>query len=337
MSGTVRDAARYEVIKAGPRLRYFRARQSIAAESFASQVRLGLGRDPKCIPPMFLYDARGSALFEEICTLPEYYITRSEASILHGIRGELQQLVGRPGRLVELGSGSSAKTRLLLDALGGSIRYVPIDIAGALGPACEGLLADYPHLDVTGIVDTYEGGLEFLGEGQEGGSLVAFLGSSLGNFGQAEAAEFLGTVRRRLGPGDFMLLGLDLAKDAKTLEAAYDDSRGVTARFNLNLLCRMNRELGADFDVGAFGHRATYDEGRQRIAMYLRSKRRQRVEIPASGMAIQLGEGELIHTEYSHKYTIPQIRAMLGAAGFGVAKTWLDSRGYFALTLASAC
>ncbi len=328
----------YERFTAGPGLSYYRPRRAVTEGEFAREVSASLGRDPKSIPPKFFYDRRGSGLFERICSLPEYYPARTEISLLGGLAGGLPGHLDGGFRLVELGSGSSVKTRLLIDALGGSqwpVEYFPIDVSEVLEESSRRLIADYDGLSITGIVDTYEAGMEFLGKLDDRRNLVAFLGSSYGNFLPADGAAFLGALHSAMGPGDLFLIGLDMVKDAAVLEAAYDDPLGVTAEFNLNVLSRMNRELGADFDLGRFEHHSTYNAAERRIEMYVRSLADQSVRIPACGMTVRLGRGELIHTEYSYKFTPGQVRSVLRGAGFGVRQTWRDRRGYFSLTLAS--
>ncbi|CAI9831479.1 MAG: L-histidine N(alpha)-methyltransferase [Nitrosopumilus sp.] len=316
------------------RLRYFKPDGAAPSAPFAREVRDGLAGPEKRIDPRFLYDRRGSGLFERICGLDEYYLTRAETSILEAAAQEIAGIVGDGTRLVELGSGASVKTRILLDALGGSTEYVPVDVSDILEESSELLLRDYPGLRITGILDTYEGGLGLLGELGGGRSLLAFLGSSYGNFEPERGMRFLGDVRGAMAPGDHFLVGLDLVKDAGRLEAAYDDREGVTAEFNLNLLHRMNAELGADFDPSKFAHRAIYHGAEQRIGMYLVSESAQSVSVPGAGLRVDLAEGESIRTEYSHKFLPGQITAMLREAGLEEARSWTDPDGLFSLTLA---
>ena len=333
MSDVVQMGA-YKKFVIDSRLRYFKPHASEVLNTFADEVRSGLGSDPKSIPPRFFYDKKGSGLFEQICALPEYYPTRTEISLLRGARGDLSRL--GDCRLVELGSGSSVKTRLILDALScGDLEYSPIDVSDILAESSEGLLADYGNLSITGIIDTYEGGLEFLRGFDGKRNLVAFLGSSLGNLEPAAGSRFLRAVHDALKPGDMLLIGLDLAKDASILESAYNDSAGVTARFNINVLERINCELDADFDLSGFGHRAVYNRGEGRIEMYLESLADQSVTVAGSGLELTLKKGELIHTEYSYKYEKDGVRRMLCDAGFAVTRMWTDPKGYFSLTLAS--
>lgn len=317
---------------------YYRPTSGLRADDMAEAVRRGMAKRPRSIPPRFFYDLRGSELFEEICRLPEYYQTRTEAGILSVIRYELARFLHGSFRLVELGSGSSTKTRHVLDALtefGPGIEYVPIDISDFLEDGAGSLAADYPGLVVTGVVDTYERGLDLVRDMGGPRNLIAFFGSSLGNMSPDESASFLGMVRNSMRPGDLFLVGLDMVKDAGVLEAAYNDSGGVTARFNLNLLTRMNRDLGANFDLRHFAHHSVYNRDEQRIEMHIRSSRDQTVDIPGAGVRVFLKEGDLIHTENSHKYTIQQIRLMADRSGFKIERLWRDAGGKFSLTLMS--
>lgn len=317
---------------------YYRPTSGLRSDDLAGEVRRGLGGQPRSIHPRFFYDTAGSELFEEICRLPEYYQTRTEAEILMVIRHELARLLHGRFRLVELGSGSSTKTRHIIDAMmesGSGVEYVPIDISDSLEGGAGSLAADYPELTITGVVDTYERGLELV-RGMGGPSnLVVFLGSSLGNMSPDASASFLRMVRSSMGPRDLFLVGLDMVKDPETLEAAYNDRWGVTARFNMNMLARINRDLGANFSLADFAHYAIYNGQDRRIEMYLRSKKDQTVDIPGAGITITLRENELIHTENSYKYTVPQIRAMAAESGFRIQRLWRDADSKFSLTLMS--
>lgn len=242
-------------------------------------------------------------------------------------------------RLVELGSGSSVKTRLLLEPLfeiQDRTEYFPIDISDILAESSEELLADYDSLRITGIIDTYEGGLEFLRTYDDGRNLIAFLGSSYGNLSPVDGAIFLRKVRAAMKPGDLFLIGLDMVKDSTILEPAYDDSGGVTAAFNLNVLSRINAELDADFDLANFAHRAKYNADAQRVEMHLESLSNQSVIISKAGLKLRLRRGELIHTENSYKYLPGQVHCMLDSAGFGRLHEWTDDLRYVTLTLAVA-
>ena len=346
----------YKIFEVDSRLRYFKPNSTRVAMTFAEEVSDSLGRQrgSRFISPKFFYDDAGSDLFEQICTVPEYYLTRTEIDLLHEAGGELEDVLakalrcagvadhhGKSVRLVELGSGSSLKTRIILDALvrmQDGTEYIPIDISDILAQSSEQLLSDYSSLRITGIIDTYEGGLEFLREYDDnaGRSLIIFLGSSYGNLSPADGMTFLRNVRSAMRPGDCFLIGLDMVKDAAILESAYDDSEGITSKFNLNVLLRINSDLGADFDTDNFAHRAHYNSKMHRVEMYLESLRDQTVSIPASDIKIELGRGELIHTENSHKYTPGQIDMMLAESGFVRVKSWSDHSDYFTLILATA-
>lgn len=344
-AAAVVQALGYECSRRGPRQAYYRPLSSQAEATFAQAVADGLGRPAphKALSPRFFYDDRGSALFERICETPEYYLTRAETGILADAGAEVARAAAASGRggvrLVELGSGSSRKTRLLLDALAAvqdRTEYVPIDVSGMMPDSCGALVGEYDGLTVTGVVDAYGGGMEFVRGLAGATNLVAFLGSSFGNFDAADGADFLGMLRSSLRPGDMFLAGLDLVKDRRALEAAYDDSQGVTAEFNLNMLRRINSELGGDFDLSRFEHVARYNAAEQRVEMRIRSLGRQAFEVGRAGLAGVLGDGETIHTENSHKYTLPQIRAMFGGAGLPVGGAWTDEAGAYALVLCRA-
>lgn len=343
----------YKMFEVDSRLRYFKPHTSSVEKTFADEISDSLGRkrNSRFISPKFFYDDAGSELFEKICSTPEYYPTRTETAILEDVGGELGSILHgsssgsgawTPGdrgvRLVELGSGSSVKTRIILDVLFGvqeDVEYFPIDISDILAQSSEQLLADYPGLRITGIIDTYDGGLEFLQSYDRGRNLVIFLGSSYGNMSPADGTNFLQRVRSSMKPGDMFLIGLDMVKDERVLESAYNDCAGVTSRFNLNVLSRINSELGANFDLGNFEHRATYNTDKQRIEMYLESVCEQTVVISKSGLELQLERGELIHTENSYKYGRSQAADLLASAGFCHERTWTDPDEYFALLLAS--
>jgi dimethylhistidine N-methyltransferase len=301
----------------------------------AHDVEQGLGRNPKRLACRYFYDPAGSKLFEEICALPEYYLTRAERQIFADHAREMVAQLPPGVALVELGSGSAEKTRLLLDALFARqprVRYLPIDISpAALADSTRALTVEYPALAVTPIAAEYEAGLRALAARLPDGAprLVLWLGSNIGNLDRDEAARFLGRVRAGLGPHDRMLLGVDLRKSRAVLEPAYDDAAGVTARFNLNLLERINRELGGDFELDAFAHRAAYDEVAGRIDMYLVSRRAQTVHIRALGRAFSFADGEAIHTESSYKYAPAELDAVARAAGFTIAARWLDREERF--------
>ena len=319
-------------------LRYFKPHATKIEKSFAEEISYSLNQNSKFINPKFFYDKKGSELFESICLLPEYYPTRTEISILKKLKHDLPSYLDENINLVELGSGTSVKTRLILDIftkLQPKTEYFPIDISEILTESSEQLLKDYDTLHITGIIDTYEGGLEFLKSYDDKKNLILFLGSSFGNFTPDDGKLFLEKIFSTMKSGDLFLIGLDLVKNKNILESAYDDSQGVTAKFNLNVLSRINDELDADFDINNFSHYSIYNENAQRIEMNLKSLVSQSVIIGKSNLSLNLDKGELIHTEYSHKYHISQIKKLLNDVGFEFKNMWLDDEKYFSLTLVS--
>jgi dimethylhistidine N-methyltransferase len=285
---------------------------------------------------MYLYDERGSALFEEICTLPEYYPTRCELAILQRHAGAMADLLGAGCALVEYGSGSGRKTRLLLDHLKDAHAYVPVDISREhLYRTAAQFARDYPHIAVTPLCADFARPFALpLAVRATWRRAVFFSGSTIGNFLPDEATGLLAHVAQLVGPGGGLLIGVDLKKARDVLEPAYDDARGVTAAFNLNLLARINRELGADFALKRFRHRAFYNEAHGRIEMHLVSLAEQTVHL--AGHCFALAEGETICTEYSHKYTLADFRALVGAAGLEVRRVWTDEQGLFSVQYAEA-
>jgi L-histidine N-alpha-methyltransferase len=297
-------------------------------------VRRGLTSSPKSLPPKWFYDARGSELFDEITELPEYYPTRAEREILVGRSGEIAAASGAR-TLVELGSGSSEKTRYLLDALTGLEAYVPVDVSeSALTRAGQALVADRPDLDVHALIADFTAPLAL--PATPGPRLVAFLGGTIGNLLPAERAAFLAAVRTLLAPGDGLLLGTDLVKDEAVLVRAYDDAAGVTAAFNKNVLAVIDRELGADFDPGAFDHVARWDTDREWIEMRLRSRTAQTVKIPALDLAVHFTAGEELRTEVSAKFRKAGVTGELASAGMELTHWWTDEADRFALSLSVA-
>ena len=320
-----------------PRFVLVRTRPERQRADFASDVRDGLTSPPKWLSCRWLYDAEGSRLFEEICDLPEYYLTRAERAILEKHAAEIAARVPADVTVVELGSGSAVKTRLLLEALLASrerLRYVPIDISSAaLAESSWSLLREYSTLEIRAVAGEYADGLGVVRRQIDGPRLVLWLGSNIGNLDGRAAVRFLRRLRSILTPRDRVLCGIDLRKDKDVLEHAYDDVRGVTARFNKNLLARINRELGGTFDLEAFSHRAVYEEGPGRVAMHLISARAQRVHVDALEGDVDFSAGEAIHTEDSFKYSLEEIDRLATRAGlFGEAR-WLDADRRFALCL----
>ncbi|MBS0219571.1 MAG: L-histidine N(alpha)-methyltransferase [Proteobacteria bacterium] len=309
--------------------------QSADREQFQRAVLAGLSRRPRAIPARFLYDARGSALFDEICKLPEYYLTGTETDILRAHAGEIASFAGPNCALIEFGSGSSVKSRLLLDAMDLAV-YAPIDISREhLDGSMARLRRDYPSLAIEPICDDYMALADLPPLPASSRRLGFFPGSSIGNLEPHEAIAFLGKAKQLLGPRGALVLGADLKKDPARLHAAYNDSAGVTAAFTLNLLRRMNRELGATFDLDAFAHEAFYNPVDGRIEIYFRSLAEQSVTV--AGRSFAFVEGERVHTEYSYKYDIPQLETLGRTAGLQVTRIWTDPDRLFAVVyLASA-
>jgi dimethylhistidine N-methyltransferase len=311
------------------------------SEQIASAVSEGLMSRPKWLPSWLFYDAAGSRLFNQITELPEYYLTRTERSILSERAEEIIGLAaeGDALRLVELGAGSADKTRLLLNAAverQDTVFYEPVDVsASALEEAQERIEREIPGVLVTPRVEDYTKGLELDAASFGERRLVLYIGSSIGNFEPEEAQRLLCVVRDALAPSDSILLGVDMVKDQETLLSAYDDAAGVTADFNLNLLTRLNRELGADFDLNHFVHSAVWNAEKSRIEMHLESRKRQNVKISALDMSIDFAAGETIHTENSYKYRPGQVEALLSNAGFAPAAKWLDKDKRFVVCLAT--
>lgn len=304
---------------------------------FAREVAEGLTAVPKHLPCCYFYDRLGSQLFEAICELPEYYLTRAETAILRTQVEEIAALFDSPTDLIELGSGNATKTRLLIDVFArrhARQRYVPIDICRTmLEESSRDLLRTFPSLEVLAIAAEYHEALEHLRTSETRRKLVLWLGSNVGNLERAAAADFLSRVCDTLKPGDGILVGFDLRKDRRRLEEAYDDACGVTAAFNRNLLCRINRELDGSFEPRAFKHRAIYNEGIGRIEMHLESEVAQVAVIKQLGLSVSFAAGEMVHTENSYKYSPDEIEALATAAGLIRERAWLDPEGLFTLVL----
>jgi dimethylhistidine N-methyltransferase len=302
-------------------------------DSFREAVVEGLSQSPKRLPCKFFYDERGSRLFEEICELEEYYLTRTELAILRNYVSEMAQLLGPRALVVEYGSGASVKTRLLLDALEDPVGYVPIDISREhLSRASRALQADYPALEVLPVCADYTESLRLPATRRSPARRAVFFpGSTFGNFEAEAAREFMDRVAEMLGPLGSFLIGLDLVKDREILERAYNDGRGVTAEFNLNLLDRINRELGGDFDRERYRHYAFYNEAFRRIEMHLESLDDQVVHV--GGSAFTLCAGERIWTESSHKFALEDFREFALHSGFAVERVWMDPGALFCVQL----
>jgi dimethylhistidine N-methyltransferase len=315
------------------------SRAPIAVPAYTDEVVHGLTSRPKTLPCKLLYDDRGSALFEEITRLPEYYLTRTELDILRQRSREIAQAVGSPVSIVELGAGTATKTGTLLRAFARRqmrLKYFPVDISSAaLADAKKRIREQCPNALVRPVVADFSDGFHFLRE-ISGRKLVLYLGSSIGNFEWNEAVAMLSTVREQLMPGDALLLGTDMVKPAEILVPAYDDAQGVTATFSKNILMRLNRELGADFDLDSFRHIAEWSPSRSRMEIFLESMCAQTVTLRMAHLTIRFRAGERIHTENSHKYTLEMIERMLCVSGFKLEKTWFDKREWFGLNLARA-
>lgn len=298
--------------------------------SFREDVLAGLALARKAIPPKYFYDEAGAALFERICELPEYYPTRTEMAIMRANAAEIAALLGPSIELVEFGSGAGVKTRLLVEHCRPAI-YVPIDIAEPqLRATAAALAADYPWLNVSGVVADFAAPLalpEFVVPSRR--KVVYFPGSTIGNFTPEEALEFMHRCRRLLGTGGIFLVGVDLKKDKRVLDAAYDDAQGVTAAFNLNLLRRINRELGGDFALDRFRHLAFYEEARGRVEMHLESRVAQDAHV--AGQRFRFEAGETIHTEISCKYGVEEFRALAARARFHPERVWVDPQDLFSV------
>lgn len=304
---------------------------------FAEDVRKGLSALPKRFLPKYFYDELGSQLFEAICLLPEYYLTRAENEIIERYSDQIVASVEGNKTLLEMGSGSASKTRLIIEALlrrQPELLFMPVDIsATALESSSRILLQSYPRLKIEAYAADYFAGLAEVGKKPRPRTLALFLGSNISNFDIEEALRFLRALRNVLKEGDALLLGADLKKDPAILEAAYNDSLGVTSAFNLNVLARINRELGGTFDLRSFQHKAFYNEEIGRIEIYIESLLNQSVRIEKLDLDIEFAAGELIHTENSYKYDIAGIEKLAAATGFKLSHTWLDSQERFSSNL----
>jgi L-histidine N-alpha-methyltransferase len=307
----------------------------VASETMVQDVRQGLTRELKELSPKYFYDARGSELFDRITTLPEYYPTRAEREILNR---RAPEIVEGAAELVELGSGVASKTRALLYAMAGAgslSRYVPFDVDGTVVEQCSDELAElYPGLTVQGVVGDFQRDLTRIPEGEQ--RLFAFLGGTIGNLYPDERERFLGELRELMGPTDRLLIGTDLVKDRSVIEAAYNDSQGVTAEFNRNVLRVLNRELEADFDLEAFEHVAFFDDANSWIEMRLRANGAQTVTIDGADLVVEFADGEEVRTEISAKFTCKAVERELDDAGLRLDAFHTDDGGLFGLALASA-
>ena len=296
----------------------------------------GLQQQQKSIPPRYFYDAKGSQLFEAICELPEYYPTRTEASILEQHAAEIISKT-KAVELVELGSGSSTKTRYLFNAyrdLNTPLYYVPVDVSGSiLEESAEDLLTEYPQLKIQGKVATYSQALQELSNNFLGKRIIIFLGSSIGNFNNIECDRFIQQVTSALNPGDYFLLGIDLQKPVEILEAAYNDAKDVTAAFNLNMLQHLNNRFDGNFNLNNFKHQAIYNQTEHQIEMYLISQQQQTVTLSSLNLTIELKKEERILTEISRKFDLVKMKKYLGDRNLNLIQTYTDSRQWFGLLL----
>ena len=335
---TVQKELGYTKHVLGECLSYFKPSSKKTQKTFAQELSYSFNQKQKSINPKFFYDEKGSYLFKKICTLPEYYISRTEVALLRQLEEKLPNHLNGNFRLVELGSGSSTKTRTLIDILEKSqkhIEYFPIDISDILRDSCKELHNDYKNLCITGVIDDYEPALELVKNYDDKNNLIVFLGSSFGNYDPKAGLRFLQKINSLMKSGDLFLLGLDLTKDETVLEKAYNDSQGITAQFNLNVLSRINSELDANFDINKFVHHAVYNKNQNRIEMYLRSLEKQIVNIPKADLVLEIKKDELIHTENSFKFTISQIKEMSALSNFQIQDIWCDKKRYFGLVLLS--
>lgn len=321
MAARTRAALRYEPAEAD--------------SAFAHDVVAGLTARPKRLSPKYFYDESGARLFEEITALPEYYPTRCELAILRDNAAASAQFIPAGAALVEFGSGSSRKARILLAAAPAIAAYVPVDISSEmLKQEARALRRDYPQLAVLPVEADFTKPFRLPAKLADVRRVGFFPGSTIGNFEPHEASSFLRHARQVLGSAATLIIGVDLVKDAGVLNAAYDDASGITAKFNLNLLARINRELAANFDLASFCHQAFYNSERQRIEMHLASKKRQKVRV--GGRTIEFRAGETIHTENSYKYTLESFGALARGSGWTPAATWTDANGYFSVQALSA-
>jgi len=319
-----------------PRLRWIALSSSEASVDDGSDVCKGLSQAPKTLPCRYFYDDRGSQLFEQITDLPEYYPTRTEQAILEQAAPAIARLTGSC-ELVELGSGSSRKTRLLLEAYDqrhSEVQYCPIDVsAGILKSTALDLLHRYPRLKLCGLAGTYEQAMANLPPRALENRMLIFLGSTIGNLHAAECDRFLGQVQQALKPGEFFLLGVDLQKEIGVIEAAYNDAQGVTAEFNLNLLRHLNWRFQGNFDLEQFEHWAFYNSSQHQIEMHLRSRTTQTVSLESLDFQTTLTAGETIHTEISRKFHLPTLETLLESHALQPLQSWTDNNGWFGLIL----
>ncbi|MEM6426585.1 MAG: L-histidine N(alpha)-methyltransferase [Cyanobacteria bacterium P01_D01_bin.128] len=338
LANAQQSAAMFQAVVSSPaeRLTIQRLADTETIDTAAQEVIEGLTRSPKALPPKFFYDDRGSQLFEQITTLPEYYLTRTETQILKTYAAAIARTVG-PCDLIELGSGSSTKTRFLLSAYEShrlECRYIPVDVSGGiLESSAKALLEDYPHLSIHGLVGTYEMALRSLPVTKRPARLIAFIGSTLGNLAPEQCQQFLSQVSAALHPGDYFLLGVDLHKASEPLEAAYNDVQGITAEFNLNMLRHLNWRFGGNFNLNQFEHRAVYNPNARQIEIYIESLAAQQVYLSALDLSVYFNQGECLLSEISRKFELSKLSEQLTTHGFKPVETYTDTAQWFGLTL----
>ncbi len=303
-------------------------------DNFADDVKIGLSSKKKFLLPKYFYDSKGSELFEQICSTPEYYVTRTETEIIKKYADEITKANCTKKHLVELGSGSSVKTKILIDSLLRAkkvLHYLPIDVSDIMVSSSKELISEKEGLKVSGFISEYEKGLSLISELYMEPKLIIFLGSSIGNFDFLQSVKFVSYIRSKMNKGDSLLIGFDMRKDANVLNAAYDDKAGITAAFNLNLLTRINNELGGNFDLSKFAHKAFFNDDCSRIEMHLVSLDEQDVTI--SGETFHFNKGEDIYTESSYKFTTDMISDIGWFSNMRLSNIWTDDKHYFSLCL----
>lgn len=318
------------------RLRILFSDNSLSKENFSADVKKGLSAKRKYLHPKYFYDTEGSALFDKICKTREYYPTRTEESILKKFSDEIREYNSGINHIVELGSGSSAKTRYLLKSFlkaNSEVFYIPVDVSEVIIPGSVNLLKAIKNLTVLGINSNYENGLLTVSERIKKSKLIIFLGSSIGNFTFTQAKSFLKTIRKNMTDKDSLLIGFDMVKDIRILTEAYNDRKQFTAAFNLNILKRINKELGGNFNLNKFSHKAFFNSRKSRIEMHLVSKENQTVKIKEIDFKAEFRKEETIHTENSHKFTVKLIKILAGSARFKPVKMWKDKNKYFSVVL----
>lgn len=316
------------------RFNVFRSNNIIEGNNFKEDVITGFTSEKKYLFPKYFYDSRGSDLFEQICKTDEYYLTRTEEGILKEVSDFISEINSEKSIIAELGSGNSAKTGHIIDSFlktRNSLLYVPLDISDILIESSDKLICNYNNLFISGIISYYEEGLEYLYKSVEYPKLIIFLGSSIGNFSPDEAVIFLTGIKKVMKSEDSLLIGFDMVKDKHILNNAYNDRKGITSKFNLNILNRINRELGADFNTSLFEHNAIYNEEQSRIEMYLVIKSDSEFKIPDLDKKIKFIKGERIHTENSYKFTPDKISELAVKSGLQITNCFTDSNKYFSI------